>query len=669
MADNAYGYLLLQDGNKLLLDTGGKIICQDQVQLTVPSAAFITAQAAKVRRIAGKLIIVSHYQQYGRIPSGQREIGGSLAWVAAQRFTASKPFNLSGIEVFMKGFTDNTSNIEISILNDTAGAPGSTVLGVGTALGPVEQTFKWLRINFNTPIALTGGTAYWIKVAVPSGATNNYFIATDALIAGEGICQAGVSGSMATIADTVLLTRLISGTEADNEQEINDLMSWRLTRSKKEPAQSFEAQLSNTDYKYSYGQSYSSYLEAGKIIKSYVGFEVNGLNIYCRAFYGETESNPCGSADATLKAKCLMNKLLSDKMTSEALGNMAYETMIQTVATHAGISVFDLRTTGKTSKSGITFQDLLSSSIAEQVRSATLDTLQFKNGSTLISAARAKSTAGPGSTVKYALNSSNFLIKDSIKVEISTEDMINRITVTNDENGETSTDGAALNVGDYQTIGTASGSLLASEQTKTITITLTEYASIYMEVSDAEVDCVLTETSRDCGDYNSYGSVVVSLLNKNYPSAAGDYNLTVKGCPISNAGAGTVLVEKINQGSIETYGKYSERIDNKIFANAVDAGAFATAVLDENAVPKEIIKASCRGMVDIYPDDILSFTDEKTKLDHVAIEETITLSYQNYPASFDMYIEARKLPFNLVGFMLLDSGGFLLREDGGKIKL
>lgn len=343
--------------------------------------------------------------------------------------------------------------------------------------------------------------------------------------------------------------------------------------------------------------------------------------------------------------------------------------MIQTIATHAGIASFSLRTTGKTSKSGITFQNLLSSSIAEQIRSATLDSLQFKNGSTLISAARAKSITGPGTAVKYALKSSDFILKDSISIDISSEDMINRITVTNDENGETSIDGKSLSVGDYQTIGTASGSLLASEQTKQITVNFTKYSCIYIEVSDAESDCSINEISRDCGDYNSYGSVVLELKNKNYPSSAGDYNITVKGCPISNSASGTILVEKINQNSIETYGKYSERIDNKIFANVTDMGEFAAAVLDEKAIPKETIKANCRGIVDIYPDDPISFTDEKTKLDHMALAETISLSFVNYPASFGMYLEARRLPFNLVGSMLLDSGGYLLREDSGKIKL
>jgi hypothetical protein len=226
--------------------------------------------------------------------------------------------------------------------------------------------------------------------------------------------------------------------------------------------------------------------------------------------------------------------------------------------------------------------------------------------------------------------------------------MINRITITNDENGETSSDGAALSVGDYQAIGTASGNLLASERTKDITITFTEYACIYNQVSDAETDCEITAIDITCGTSAAYGTMVVTLRNKNYPDAVGAYDLTANGCPIANADTGTHLGETIDIISFNKYGMLSDRIDNRCIGSAAVAEAMADAVINERSNPIPKIKANCRGIVDIWPDDVCRFTESrKTKINHLGIVNLVELNYTNDPKSFEMYVEAEKL--DLVG--------------------
>lgn len=662
--DDGYSYLACEDGQLLLTEDDKRIILSDKTQITEPTDAYRTAQEAKIRRVQGRVLITSHYKQYGEVVSGQLKVGSSLGWVVGQRFRSPSSFTLTDVEFLMSGFEDNTGNLEIFLYDETA----DEMIASGVASGPRDRTMRWRRIPLNATVNLTGGNFY--IVAVYASNSDSYFVATADYTGEEWSLRAVDLDDPDVLLDKQVLTRIIASQESLNEREIAELQGFRLIRSRKQGAYQFEAEVANIDNKYSVGQAYGSYFEAGKTIKAYIGFDIDGLMVYCRAFLGDTEDCPTGSSTATLKAKCYFGRLLNQTTSSEVLGGQAYEDMIEAIAERCGISSFNLRETGKTSTAGIRYQGLLASSIVDSIRQATLDVLQFKNGSTMITESRAKPTVSPSDTPKYEISSDNFILYNNISVNYDTSDMINRVTVTNDEDGETSSDGNTLDVGAYQTVGTASGSLLATEETKQITITLTEYACIYLQWSDADSDTTIRELSRTCGGHNSYGSVVLELTNKNYPDDSADYDITVKGCPISNADSGTVLAEAVNQVSIDTYGLASERIDNKIFANLTDAQDFADGVIDEVGLPKEMIIARCRGIADIYPNDVVAVVENKAGLSHMAIADTVEIEYRTYPAQFTMSLQAEKTPHKMIsGCLLTEDGECLLTEDDEKILL
>jgi hypothetical protein len=669
MADNSNIFLLLENGDCLLQETGDPIIASDASRITSLTDDWKSAQESKIRIVSGALYIISHLSQYGRQANASKELGGSAGKKLGQSFIPPKSFACSAVEVFIKGNPANTSLIKGSVCQDNSGVPGTVITSF--SMSPVvSYEYAWERVQFNSDANLSAGTKYWIVFEnYSANMIDNSYVGIDAVSAGE-YASASYISSWVVDSSNVLMTRLVSSSDDDNEQKIDDAISWKITRDIEKPAYSLQATVVNSDYKYSYGHSHSSYMDAGKTIKAYIGLTVNGLMVNYLAFIGETEKNPASQATVTLNAKCLMKRLIEDQLTSESLDGIAYETMIQRVAEHAGITSFNLRTTGKISRSGISFRDLSASSIAEQVAQATVDRLQFYNTKTLHMTARKKASTAWNSDVKYEIREDNFIKDNEISLEVNTDNMINRLTVTNDENGETTTDGVALIVGDYQTIGSASGTIPAGTDTTRIQISFSLYQSIYIQFSDSENNVVIKEVSRDCGTYNTYGSIVLDITNKNYPSASASYNITVKGCPVSNSGSGTICIEKADQTSIDQFGLFSDRVDNKIFANITDAEEFANAVMNERSRPLEIIKARCRGIADIYPDDVVAFNDNRMNLHHVAIARLIEISYSIYPANYEVYIEALKIPGRRYSFVSIESGsGDLLLETGEKIKL
>jgi hypothetical protein len=434
--------------------------------------------------------------------------------------------------------------------------------------------------------------------------------------------------------------------EADNLQEITQMVGWSLKRDRDIACYEFSAQAVNKDYQFSIGQVHHDWLTSGKKIECYLGFDVSGTPVQYLTFIGETDDSPASGDVVQLNARCMMKKLVDHSGGFDDLSLTAYEDMIQSVAEDAGITSYSLRVTGRTSGAGLTFYDLSSFDVADKVRQATLDRMQFYNTETITTTERARASVSEASVPTYELSEDDFLL--GAEIELINDKMINRATVVNDEDGETTSDGNTITLDAYQSIGTGAGNLTIAEKTKAITITLTEHPVMHIQVSDNLTDCEIISVDIDCGTSAVAGSVVVTLKNLLYGSDKGDYDLVVKGCPITNAGATTVVGETIDWTSWSTYGKFSDRIDNKMICGKTDVEATADAIIAEKAYPIEMIKAKCRGIVDIYPDDIVRFIESrKTYLDHLGIVVLVELEYQKDPASFTMNIEAEKT--NYVG--------------------
>lgn len=635
--------------------------------ITSTTAGFKAAQAALVRKLYSALKIVSHFLQFGRAVSYPSTIyiGGSNHRRAAQKFICPISFTCTAVQLMMKGASGNTGDIVVEIQTDNAGAPSGTAVANASRAdvsAVVNGTQKWYQVDFKAGASLVAGTTYWL-VARDDGATTNitYLAADDkggndepSFYTSElgiyGTFKYGAQKYGTSWADDwaatgyVLCARLISSAEVQNEQLVNEMVSWDLTRSRDLPCYEFSAGLINKDYRYSLGQIYSDWLDAGKKLKCYLGLEVSGVPVHYRVFIGETDQSPAEGDTLQLQARCLMKRLLDLSQTHSDLGATAYETIIQTIAADAGITAYDLRVTGKNSQAGLTLEDMTAFAAADKVREATIDRLQFYNAETIKTTARAKASASEASVPIYELSDDDFII--SAQVGQDNDGLITRCTATNDEDGALTSDGNPLETDFYQSLGTAAGNCAAGAKTKDVTIAFVDKPVMYLQVSDAESDCEITAIDIDCGTSAVAGSITITLRNKNYPSAQGDYDLSVSGCPVLNASANVHIGETINPQSWRTYGKFSQRIDNKIIGSKADAEALADAVIAEKGTPIERVSAEARGVVDIYPDDIVRLVEaRKTKLNHLVIITASELHYQKDPASFTMKLAGEKLNF------------------------
>lgn len=638
--------------------------------ITETTAGFKAAQAALVRKLYGTLKIVSHFLQIGRAVTYPTTlfIGGNNHKRVAQKFVCPTSFTCASVQVMMKGASTNTGKIVVEIQTDNAGEPSGTAVANASRSdvdAVVYATQKWYTITFNGTVGLVAGTVYWLVVKGDDTTADTTYIAADDRggndEAGLYTLEYGIYGTFKygdgtkygsswasdwTATSYVLCCRLVSATEAENIQTITEMISWESTRDKDIACYSFDAQLVNKNYQYSLGQIYSDYLSAGKKIYCYLGLEVSSKPVYYLAFLGETDNSDASGDIVSMQARCLMKKLLDHRQTFSGLGATAYEDIIQSVASNAGITAYDLRATGKTSIAGLKLQEITAYDACEKVREATIDRMQFYNTETLTTTARAKATVSEATVPTYELADDDFIVEASVN-EVN-DKLVNRATVTNDEDGETTTDGNPLDIDDYQTVGTEAGSLLATERTKDIVVTLTENPVMYTAVNDAESDCEITAVDIDCGTSAAVGSVTITLRNKNYPSDAGDYDLTVNACPVLNASATTHIGETLGIVSWNAYGKYPQRFDNKIIASKANAEALADAIVAEKGEPIQQASLTSRGIVDIYPDDIIRVVEgRKTKLNHLVIVTMCQLRYTVDPASFLMTLVGEKT--NYVG--------------------
>jgi len=645
---------------------------EEFTELGTQTQGYLTAQESNIRKVTGRLVVNSHLVQYGRnVIDDNVLIGGTDQRRIAQSFISPKSFNLAKVGMLLKaGGADNTDDIKISITSGTA--VGGSLVGSTTISALSNINSVWKTAEFDNPLGLISGSTYWITAQNNLDTTEENYASYDNIELGDFNSAVCVSGTWTNGTDYQYLSRLISETEIDNDKVIPEVKSFRLVRDRDNPSYQFNAVLINEDQKFSPAQSYSSYMEAGNNVRALIGFDVSGTTQFYQIFKGLTEWSPSNKSTAELSAKCYMSKLLGDYTTSGTLGGQAYENIIETVARRSGITNFDLRTTGQTSINPLLFENMTTADIAEKVREATLDRLHFKNNDTLISTERAKAQVGYSSNPRYDISHDNFLIDADI--EVNTDKLINRITITNDEDGKYTLDGNPLTVGDYQIIGSGTYSLGSSVGTQGATISFTHsaslgYPTIYMDWSVDGTALKLTETSRSCGDYDTKGNLIFTLTNRNYGVSAGTATVTVYGCPIINAGTSTVMAEALSQSSYETYGKYSQRFDNRILANVSDANSMASAILSDTANPLNIIKANTKGIVDLFPDDIVRvYEPTRLKLDNFGIVRLCELSWESYPASFKTYLEIEKTEYRQdLAYLLLETGDFILLETGDKI--
>lgn len=98
----------------------------------------------------------------------------------AESFVYSTSTPITEIELYVKKLNNSTPNANVKIVNNSSGAPGSTVLASGALNASLVTTqFSYVPIAINTTTALVSGTTYWVVVDNSSNSANYYTVGTN----------------------------------------------------------------------------------------------------------------------------------------------------------------------------------------------------------------------------------------------------------------------------------------------------------------------------------------------------------------------------------------------------------------------------------------------------------------------------------------------------------
>jgi hypothetical protein len=98
----------------------------------------------------------------------------------AESFTYSTSSPVTEIELYLKRTSTLPANATVKIVNNSSGAPGSTVLVSGTLNASLSTAaYSYVPVAMTTTTALVSGSTYWIVIDVPANNTNYYTLGTN----------------------------------------------------------------------------------------------------------------------------------------------------------------------------------------------------------------------------------------------------------------------------------------------------------------------------------------------------------------------------------------------------------------------------------------------------------------------------------------------------------
>ncbi len=101
--------------------------------------------------------------------------GGCCTEFAAMPFTPKSNSHVSQVQVAVQ-YNSGANQVNLSIYSDSYGAPGTLLAGPVTVTNlPEAGTCCTLAIAGFTPLAVTGGTQYWVIVDTPLSGTGSDF--------------------------------------------------------------------------------------------------------------------------------------------------------------------------------------------------------------------------------------------------------------------------------------------------------------------------------------------------------------------------------------------------------------------------------------------------------------------------------------------------------------
>jgi hypothetical protein len=145
------------------------------------SAIHVPPQAAP----AGLTIIYTNlgkkgdlYNCCGFILSGPNSPSGSAFVFTAMPFTPKSNSHVSDVRAAVQYFS-GTNQIDLSIYNDSGGVPSTLLAGPVTVTNlPDDGTCCLLAVASFSPIAVSGGTQYWVVANTPLSGVGSDFYGT-----------------------------------------------------------------------------------------------------------------------------------------------------------------------------------------------------------------------------------------------------------------------------------------------------------------------------------------------------------------------------------------------------------------------------------------------------------------------------------------------------------
>ena len=130
------------------------------------------------------------YRESGWSVAGPSAAGGEYGLFAGMPFTPKSDSHVSQVEVAVQ-YVSGPNQVNLSIYGDSGGVPGTLLAGPVTVTNLADSgTCCALAVADFTPLAVTGGTRYWVVADTPLTPPGSYFEGTWASVVKPGIPSA-----------------------------------------------------------------------------------------------------------------------------------------------------------------------------------------------------------------------------------------------------------------------------------------------------------------------------------------------------------------------------------------------------------------------------------------------------------------------------------------------
>lgn len=188
----SFNYGIQTGTGGIVMGTGSKVVGNVYSNGDITGSGSITGSATAANSAAS----VADQTNGTGTPAYDVTFGnGATTEDIAQSFTVSASSPLNKVQLYIKKI-GSPSNATVKIVNDSSGAPGSTVIASGTlSSSTVGTSYGWIDVNFTTnPTLSNSPTTYWLIIDTTYSATKYYVLGANSNGYANGVGKIGKSG-------------------------------------------------------------------------------------------------------------------------------------------------------------------------------------------------------------------------------------------------------------------------------------------------------------------------------------------------------------------------------------------------------------------------------------------------------------------------------------------